>query len=358
MPNPNIVDYLNPRIWTGVVRDTPFPVNYIGNQFFPSRNVPGDRIEWDYIYEESPLAPFVAVGDESPKLDKSQKFRKGWADVTYVRYKAELRAEDVRWLRNFGDAPENTQAGAMAARARDEITRLANTLSNSVDGRIEWMQINSLLGSMAVAPTLPENVGKSNIKFTLTYPVRTVTASPLWSDTVNAKPFTDMRTWFQALETWEPAVAIMSRDVMWYLVQNESIRRQLFLARTGQSGDIPDLVGNQSIVNWFSAELGLRVIVYDARYSTRTYGSNGEFDIVRRRFLPNNKVIFLPNGPMGYTATVPAEQNNWAYGKFAWTSTPDESGRKDPWVYELGAGFYGLPVIERPDQVLVATVAA
>lgn len=361
MPNlPNTLDYLSPRIFTGIVRDSPPPGDFIGNRFFPLRPVAGDRLEWDYIYSESPLAPFVAPGAEAPRMDVDQKLTKGWAQIVYQKFKTDLRETDVRWLRTWGSAPAETPQGAMAAQARQEITRRADMLSNSIDARIEWMQLSSLLGSMVVAPTQPENVGKSLISFTLNYPIRTITASPLWSDAVNSDPYLDMRSWFNTIANsdrpWVPKVAIMSTQTFYTMALSQKISRQMFLAARATDAGLPSILTQQQL-DVFFGNLGLRVILYDARYTTRAY-TGAEWAITQNRYLPANKVIFLPDGAMGYTATAPAPQNNWNTGKFAWTVTPQDSGRMDPWVYELGVGFYGMPILERPDRVLVATVTA
>lgn len=359
---PNMIDYLSPRLWTGVVRELPFPTVHIGDKYFPSRDVASDRLEWDYIYNESPIAPFVAPGAESPQIETDEMLSKGWAEVAYIRYKASLRENDVRWLRAFGSVPPNQIGGNMAAAARDNISRLATKLNASVDNRKEWMRISSLLGSMVVSPTSPENAGKSEIAFTITLPVRTATAgtgdSPaLWDDLADADPYGDIRLWFNELP-YTPTEMIISKHVLWTLARNARLRGYLLPFSNLQSTMTPGFLTRQQLIQFFNLELGLNVTVYDSEFTYRVYDSSGRFTLTRVRYMPANRVIFVPDGPVGYTASAPAPQNDWNSGKFTWTSTPEESGRKDPWVTEFGVGEYCMPIMEQPDRVLVATVTA
>lgn len=347
---PNAYDVLNPRIWTGVVRDVPIPAEYQMERFLPMRDQAADRIEWDILVSENPMAPFVAVDAESPRMD-DELLRKAFADVVYIRYKRQLKEHDVRTLRTLQSGPPaliNTPLNAMAQAAQDKITRQAVRLSNAVDTSVEWMRVQSLLGALTVSGD-----ASSRVTFSLTYPVNTVTAGTLWTDVANADPIADMSTWFQSY-FFNFRYMIASRKVFFNLSRNAKLLRQMFVALGG--GTDPTIVSQQRVQNMISSELGLQGITYDAFRTTRTDSGGSSMTLAASRLLPDNKVIFLPPDPIGYTATVPAPQNNWQTGKFAWVDEPGVNVRQDPWTYEMGCGFYGLPVIEQPTKILVATV--
>lgn len=348
---PNAVDYLNPRVWTGYVRDLPIPSVYIGYDYLPNRDVPSDHLMWDMLKAEVPLAPFVHPDAESPKLD-DELLTEAWADVAYIRYKRVLKSSDVRIIRDFGMAPQVTLAASMATAARQKMGRQITRLNDSVDARIEWMQISSLLGAITVTPD-----SKSNVKFTVTYPVAQQTAQTLWSDTANSDPLSDIQTWYLNAY-FEPATMIISRQGMYNLTRNQKLIRQIGFGEGMAGGTSPTAVAFGGVQRFFSDQMGLNIVVYNAQYTTRTDSGGNSVSVVRNNyFLSQNKAIFLPADPVGYTATAPAEQNNFATGKFSWMRDPNiDPSARDPWIYEVGVGFYGMPIIETPDRILVATI--
>lgn len=346
---PNATDFLNPRVWTGVVRDLPIPQEYIGYKFLPERDVPGDKLMWDLIKAENPLAPMISVDAESPRMDDEELIT-SYADVSYIRFKRTLAASDVRIIRDFGMAPNLSMGANMRDAAMSKITRQATRLSRAIDARMEWLQINALLGGFSYSPN-----SLSQLTISVNYGVSTQSAGTAWTDHANADPLGDMTSWFQGL-TFTPKTAIMSNVVFNHLAQNAKLVRQFGYEQGMASGVAPTQVAPGRVQEFFNSFLGMNVMLYNARYTT--YTDNGTAKAISlSRFLPTNVVIFLPDVPVGYTATSPAEQNDFKPGKFAWTVDPNAPGaRKDPWLYELGAGMYGLPVIELPSWVIVATV--
>ncbi len=347
---PNSVDYLSPIIWTGVVREAPIPSDFIGSRFFPEQDVAGDRIEWDIIKSESPLAPFVAVDAESPTME-AELMTKAWFEIAFMRVKRRLIESDVRMMRAFGDAPDNSFGGSMRNAALAKIARWAVILSNSIDARLEWLQINSLLGSVVVTPN-----NQSRIQFSITPPVLTKNANSngagYWTDATNADPILDLQTWFADLDL-NIAEIIMPRKQIVNLTRMVKYRNNMFTAAT----NVPTSVTVGQAQQFLQAELGVTVTPYDAKYTTRAdVGSS--VTITKNRMLPENKIICVPAGALGATFTAPAPQGGWNTGKFSWTVDPEQSGRIDPWFYELGVGYYGIPALQRAEEVLVVQVAA
>jgi hypothetical protein len=353
---PNAVDFMDPRLWTGIVQDLPIPEDYLGLDLLPMRDVPGDRLQWDIFKNENPIAPFVALDAESPRMD-DEIITSAFADIAYIRFKRVLYEHDLRILREFGQGPVRSvdQPGAMemmANAARNKILRQGERLSRSVDARIEWLCINSLLGSVSVSAN-----SYSQVQMGYTYPVMTVTPGyGTWDDTTNSDPLRDMNDWFTDL-LFDVGTMVAGRKVFSYLMRNANMRRQLFVGAGITAATLPSIVTRNVVEGFLRQELGIQARFYDARYTTRTDSGTG-VTVTMSKFLPDNKVIFLPTERVGYTASAPAPQNNYKTGKFAWTVDPSAPGaRKDPWVHELGVGFYGLPVLELPQRVMVATVA-
>jgi hypothetical protein len=349
-------DYLDPRLWTGVVNQIPVPDNYIGDGLLPSKDVPGDRLMWDIFTAENPIAPMVSIDAESPRMDDEQ-IATAWADIVYTRYKRVLKESDLRWIRSFGMPPIVNIGQGMDLMRRAAMQRISDDaarLKKAVQTRREQMQISSLLGALTVTPQSADNK-QSNVQFTLTYPVQTVTPATLWSDTVNADPVQDIQNWFLNI-FYTPTTMIANRQVWLNLARNAKLLRLVGAYAGFGAGALPTAVPEQRIFDFLSAQFGLRGIVYTAQYTTRV-DSGIAYTPARVKMLPDNKVIILPTEKVGYTATAPAPQNNYQTGDFSWVVTPEQGGRMDPYVYEMGVGWYGLPVIEQPFKVIVATVA-
>lgn len=362
-PLPAINDYLHPRIYQGLLQEIPLIQELIGvRDYFPVREVPGDRLIFDLVKHHAPLAAFTAPGAESPRLDPRPVYQQVSVDAAYVRSKVALRENDVRILRQFGGAPVTSLQGQMAQAARAKIADESLVLSQSVDRRMEKMCIDTLMGALTVTPA--SEPGVSEVSFTISYPVNTVQAgdaagannSKLWSD-ITSDPLADVQNWFQTLR-YNMATMIVSRRVMNLLSRNTTLRGNILInTPVGQ----PTVLPQAAIQRFISSEMGLNVVVYDSQYTVRSWALSSNVltpTDTAYRYLPDNKVIFLPAGPQGFFASSPAPQNDYQSGKFLFPLDPEVTGRKDPWIYEVVCGIYGLPVPEYPDRIYVATVAS
>lgn len=356
----NTVDYLSPRVFAGLLTEIPMIEDLIGLQFFPFQDEPGDRLIFDLIKRHAPMASFRTPGAESPGIDVRPRLQQMMTDVAYVGSKIRLQETDVRWLREYGNEDPITAVGAMAATARRRIANDTAELSRSVDRRIEKMCIDTLLGAISVVPS---EDNRSEVSFSVTYPVNTVQAgdaagannSKLWSDT-SSDPLADLLNWGQNLRyTW--ARGIIPRRLMNYLARNATLRANIMV--TTPAGQ-PTVLPHSAIVNWFRSEIGIELTVYDSVYTRRTEVLTNGVPVstdTEYRYLPDNKMIILPAGPIGYFATSPAPQNEWRTGKFVIPNPPEKSGRIDPWIFEVIAGIYGLPVPLYADRIHVVTAA-
>src|SRR5262252_218087 len=344
-------DFFSPYVWTGFVRDLPIPADFIGYNYLPSRDVPGDKLTWDVLKAELELARFVAPDAESPRM-QGMIMSSAWAEVSYLRYKRSYNESDLRVIRDFGMAPQNNLGASMRDAAESQIARDVQRLNDAIDARIEWMQVKALLGLIQTPPDT-----RSDISFTLTYPVVQVTPTTLWSDTANSDPINDIQTWYLD-QRFAPAVAIMPRQVFYNIERNVHMIRQFGFGAGVVAGNAPSLIVPGDVQRVWSDLLGIQIVLYNNFYTTRPAGPpNAPVPPTLNRILPNNKVIFLPSENVGYTATSPAIQNRWAAGKYSWVRSGDTDGAaRDPWLYEMGVGWNGLPVIERPERIFVATV--
>src|SRR5215471_8167972 len=310
-------DFFSPYVWTGFVRDLPIPADFVGYTYLPSRDVPADKITWDVLKAELELAPFVAPDAESPRM-QGMVITEAWAEIAYLRYKRAYKESDLRIVRDFGMAPQNSLAASMRDAAESQIARDMVRLNDAIDARIEWMQLKALLGLIQAPPD-----ARSDVNFTLTYPVVQVTPAALWSDLVNSDPINDVETWYQDAR-FAPAVAIMSRQTFYNISRNQKMIRQFGFSSGVVAGNMPTLIVPGDVQRTWSEALGIQVVVYNNFYTTRPPGPpTAPVAPTLNRILPQNKVIFIPTEQVGYTATAPAVQNNYAAGKYSWTRSGD-----------------------------------
>lgn len=351
-------DVLNPRLWLRFIQDLPIPKVYKGYSWLPSQDVATEKFLWDMIMSENGMAPFVAVGQESPRFDREQ-FTEMTGMISRIRHKLTLNESDVQFIRAIDEvlgAPVITNQSALGRQRAVAMARIARDvvrLNEAVDARIEWMQINALLGSVVYAG----QKGVSDINFGVNFPVVQVapvdnTSTGLWSDTVNSNPLLDIQTWLKNL-TYSIDTLVYGRDVRFNLERNIKLKNQIYAGGLIK----PELISEAQFDNLISAEFGLSASFYDARTTVKVDNGQG-FTITQSKILPDNKIIMLPSTPVGFTATAPSPYNNWNTGKFTWSRDPqNDQSAQDPWTSEVGAGFYGFPVIEYPNRVMVGTIA-
>ena len=345
---PSATDFFQPRIWRRALEQLPIPAQYIGDSIFPEEDVPGDKLQWPIYSSDNGMSPFVALDQESPVMDE-EEFTIMFADLAYVREKFNLLEHDVRMLRELGDLPVDGAISSFIQNKQKNIARRMARLRRRVLARKEWMQINCALGSISYVPN-----AQSGVKFALTFPVVPHTAAPLWSDTAGSDPVKDFQDWTVNLD-YNIGRMIIGRSDLLNLARNTKIRNAMFT----QANNVPTTVSIQAAKTFFSEELGIQITEYNARYSTRTFNGS-TYTTTQSRFLPNGKVILLPEGErVGYFATAPSVYNNFANpGLFTWFDDPENGGgSRDPYVFSAGVGIYGFPVFEWPDRVHVSTVA-
>ncbi|UKD55148.1 major capsid protein [Amycolatopsis sp. FU40] len=180
-----------------------------------------------------------------------------------------------------------------------------------------------------------------------------VTAATLWSNTASATPVTDMMSWrdtYVATNGTEPGIAVTSRRVIAYLMQNAQFRNLVF-----PGANQPSLVTQQMLQDALAA-FGLPPIrVYDAQVSVNK---------TAQRVIPDDRFLFLP-----------PDSGDTQLGRTMWGTTAESleaefglSGNepgmvagvyteKDPVALWTKAAAIGLPVLANPDLSFVADVA-
>jgi hypothetical protein len=347
----------------GVVREIVPPQNHIGlNLVAPFLSVQSDDVIFEYAKgltdglaparaedAESELAQkddtFVGQGRASV-IDWSLKEHYSASDVTRYR-EALLIAQQVSDTQSLPLTVQSMTEGFQAKVARDTARR-----RRKLDNRLEWL-IMSALSTGVVA----YNDGK--IKFSVDYgrpggqQAQAPTSGTYASTTHD--PIGDLLTMQQTMfDTYGVRItrAIASRKFL-----NSLWKSAKFIPLTGfVSGADPNYLiqgwGPQAAIAAVAAATGIEFIEYDSVYRTRNIGSN---TVVNNRFLPDNRVVFLPeeadvnefvDTEIGFakTLTSPHPMGNWQSGFYEW-----ERDTTDPWGYDVGTGIKAFPVFPHMD---------
>ncbi|MGW1998146.1 major capsid protein [Embleya sp. NPDC001921] len=236
--------------------------------------------------------------------------------------------------------------------ANDEITNGllsdAEKIVREIATRVEKARADALVTGQVV---IDENGVKATVDFGRSA-AHSVSAAIPWSTVASATPIVDLLSWrdtYVATTGEEPGVILTSRRVLAYLLRNAEIRTLL-----GTVNGSPDIVSEASVHATLSV-FGLPEIrTYDAQYK-----SGG----VATRFIPDDKVLFLPSdsselGGTFWGTTVEALDGGYSLG------AGEEAGivsgvyrvEESPALWTKAAAIV-LPVLANPDLTFVADVA-
>jgi len=381
----------------GVIREIVLPQNHIGLSLIaPFLEVPTDDVIFQYALGMSDgLVPARAEDAESELSQKDDIFElEGRASVIDWAVKDHYSASDVsryrEWLliqqqlRDTSNLPLTAQSATedwQARLARDTLRR-----RRKIDNRMEWL-IMSALSTGAIA----YNDGRIN--FTVDYgrPAQQnmVMGSTLIDPAGNAANVTmNANSWIKTTGDGDPIGDIISLQNWFYdaygirlnrAIASRRVLSQLwnsskFTARTGlvaAGTPLSSPIDPKYLLDGWSPQAaqtiienatGVSFIEYDSVYRTRPVGST---TTTNNRFLPQNKVIFLPSEDdiaqfddtqIGFakTLTSPHPAGQWTSGYYEW----EKDFGVDPWGLDVGTGIKAFPVFLHMELTATYTISA
>lgn len=238
---------------------------------------------------------------------------------------------------------------------RDLLLNDAGRIAVSVDTRFEFARADALVnGSVTIA--------EDGVQATIEYdrdPSMEVAPVTLWSDLADSTPIDDIQAWMGAysdLNGQLPGAILTSTRVRNYLLRNEQVGGLVFpnSLAANRPGQVTSTNLNQVLSDF---ELP-PITVWDAKAI--------DVDGFSRRFIPDDRVLFLPSpgdGSLGTTTwgtTLEAQEPEYGLANAA-----DHPGlvvatfkqKKTPIrVYTIGAAI-GVPLLGNADLAMVADVA-
>lgn len=346
----------------GMIRALEPPETHIGLSIAPFMDVPTDDVVFDYAKGAGTgLAPARAEDAESD-LWQTDEFAPGQGRASVIDWalKNHYTSSDVMQYRGFLETEERTRdSGAFPFYIRSIVDGFAGRLAREaaerkrrLDNRIEWMITQALSTGKIV-------YDDGSVGFVADYerPADQQALAPQSGDYngTDHDPINDIIHDLQIMMdryNVEMDRAICSRKFL-----NSLFKSSKFIPLTGflpssgiDSTDLPYLApgfGPSAAVATIERETGVRFIESDAVYRQKVYGSN---TFTQTRFIPENRVIFLPNEQQlleynntelgfGRTLTSPHPMGNFTPGFYSW-----EQETTDPWGHEVGTGIKAFPV--------------
>lgn len=345
----------------GVVREIVKPEDHIGLSLAPFYNVPTDDYIFDYVKGlTSGLAPAIAEAAESELAQKDSGLSgTGRASLIDWRLKDHYDSADVQRFRDLQIVAETLGPyglpNSLQGDANDLPQRIANDTAERrrrLDNRIEWMIMTSLSDG-----TLGYNDGK--IKFLVDWkrPADQQAQAPgsgTYASTTH-DPIADINAIKRKI--YNKTGVKITRALCSNRFLNSLINSDKWINRTGfapgsgvTQADLPYLLGGigpQFAIDEVQRQTGVTFIEYDSGYRTAPIGSN---TVTFNRYLPENRVIFLPDeaqitqfdsSPIGFgkVLTSPHSMGNGAPGFYEW-----EQETTDPWGRNIGTGIKAFPL--------------
>lgn len=333
---------------TVFVREVPLPNQIRLNELLPDRHVQLNRVDVGTLTKTGRTAKFRAY--DAP-VHRGQRDSATLTTVKLPPLSDSLSMGELERLQiEFARTGGTNQAAFVNAIYND-----AQNLTENVQRRMELARGDVLTDGKFTL------TGEGGLTMEADYGVpagNLVTPATLWTDHTNADPVTDLVGWIRAylvLNGYLPAGMSLSFDALMDLQSNAKLKNQYATLVGAPSLLSPDQV--RSVLQTY----GLPPI-------NMVYDSMVDVDGVSTRVVADNKVVFTPPDPgtnLGYTAwglsATSLELVNDARADLTFEDAPGIVGIVDksdapPFRQTTFVDAVGMPVIENPNALMVATV--
>lgn len=339
-----------PADLTVFVREVPLPNQIALNELLPDRQVNYNRVDVGTLTKTGRTARFRAYDGSIHRTQRDVATLKTvhLPPLSDAIGMGELETLQLEFARTGGT---NQQAFV------DAIYNDAENLTKNVQRRMELARGDvltdgkfTLTGEGGLVMEADFGVPGGNL---------VTPAGALWTDLTNAVPVTDLTAWVYAytiLNGYPPAGMTISRRILNALLGNVGLR-----TLTGTLLGAPSLLTRPHLDQLLD-QYGLPPIL-------KVYDSMVDVDGTSTRVVADNKVIFTPPDPgtnLGYTAwglsATALKLTQMAENGLSFEEAPGIVGVVDaadapPYRQTTFVDAVGMPVIENPNALMIATVA-
>lgn len=323
-----------PEILRGVVQKLPVRPEYVLLNKVPKTTTPYPHFEWDIIRGSRQMAT-PNVPNSEAHIVAGEGFERQSASLVYLREKVVFQPTTLHWLRQIGTLSDKT-------RAEEAVIRDIDNLNVRFDNFWEWTLWQALQGSLSFSfPDVKANVDYGFL------PSHKPTAAVGWDTATPQQIVANIQAWKEVLRTdgnVSPEVAYLTTATLTRIIE----------AFTGagislMSDRMKDEYFNTGTLKGF---LGLNWTPVDSTYDVK----NSDGTLSQVGFLPDDKVVLAnlsTNRPMELVQGPTADDSAPAgfTGRFAKSWKEDDPSARQCLLEE-----HALPVVTRPEQILVASV--
>lgn len=371
-PNP-----LTPAYIEGLIQKQPDNFytrqGLIGKTLLKEKFVPFRTITGYYTFIRAPMAGIYAE-EVSPEPFPGDLPAQQWtASLMHLAAKAIIDPQSVVDMVQIGEIAATSSANdkRVYRLVREEVDKRTVEIDQALERTIEYLIMSALQGSITWPPpgtTQQPQWGKvnktwtidgfdSNLQFTATNLATDLGDSKVggvaWTDRDNSKPHWDM----EAIDRYVSENYGFSTDNYTWICSRNVIRD--FWLNANLKSDMGSMYP-YAFMNvtkrgeWIQQNIGFSFRPYDARFTytdlTKIGGSDYNQD-TGVRYLPQGRMIGIPNGQVGYLATSDTiiQDGKVATGKYTGMKRDDEH----PFHTRVWVGQVCWPIITMPHRIII-----
>ena len=316
----------------------------LGETLFPAQKEIGIKLDWIKGANNQPIGLRLAAYDTKAIRRDRQGFEEYSTKMPFFKESMYVD-EDMRQKLNMLIGNNNSAVvNQLIAKIFDEQI----TLIKAARVTLERMRMEALTQGTV---TLASNGQAYSYDYEIPEDQK-ATASVDWSDE-DADIIGDINNIKDAMKAKGITItrAVCNSSVVKYFAKNKAIVNQIFVLAQGAVSN----VGTARALQYVQQETGIVFYAYDNVYVNE--------DGSATKYIPDNKVVFLPEGTLGEThfGTTPEESDLMA-GRDAEVSVIDTGitvttyGTVDPVNKEMKVSMVALPSFERANEVYILDV--
>lgn len=312
-----IEDIISPRDLIDYTKENPAESGFL-SELFPTRKVEG--LEYDYILgaDQRPATAMFYAFDTPTQLDQRRGYERGAGDLALIKDKMKLDEKEIYIL-------EHPRTDSEAQFAIRKVYRDVDIILENIENRIEVLRAEALTTG---AININENGLKTKIDFGI--PVNHK-GDLSWNDP-DHDVLEDLFNITELMETDTgfPVTHILtSKKVFYTLCKNKTIRSAIY-------GTEKDRYLTPTELNQNLSAMGFPTISTDNRRYEVVTQKNGKLIRTLKRYIPEDSVLFLPDGKLGETIR---------------GDTPEARGLRSSGIADVSPGDVTLTYYDEVDPV-------
>ena len=318
---------------------------FLGEELFPNDKQVGMKLSWVKGAAGNPIALRPSAFDANVIPRERGNLEEVIAKMIFFKESYYIDEEVRQQLQMIGQGANQGVRNILLKKIFDDATNLVQAAAV----RREMMRMQMLTSGII---TLAENGQSYDIDYGIPSNHKGY-AETDWSNTSNADPIEDLEKSIAVLAAKGITITrmIMNSSTFRHLRNSAKIKASIL----GNNANAQAAkVSKTLVLDYISEELKVQVVVYDKM------GTDGAGT---RKYIPDNKVILLPDGKLGNTwfGTTPEEADLSAASNIAKVSIVDTGvaistyKKPDPVTVETKVSMIHLPSFEQGDNIFILT---